>query len=358
MGKATLRDTGAALRGLLGWVNRTLEFRSGVGRSTLPIGHFANVVDLGNGLGLAISTDGVGTKLLVAQLLDRYDTIGIDCVAMNANDVLCVGAEPLALVDYLAVERPEPRLLEQIGEGLYEGARRANVAIVGGELAQMPEVVHGERPGFGFDLVGTCVGLAPLERVVDGSALEPGDILVGLPSSGIHSNGLTLAREVLLGRKRYAVESEVPELSRSLGDELLEPTTIYVAPVLEVLKAGIPVHAMAHITGDGFLNLARVRAPVGYVIENLPEPQPIFKLIEAVGELAHEQMYRTFNMGVGFCLAVPPNEAEPALALLRRHHPEAELLGLAVADPERRVVLPSIGLSLAATSPPAASRQS
>src|SRR6266496_6397830 len=142
----------AALNGLLNWVNRSLAFRTGVGASRLPIGYFANVVDLGNGQGLAISTDGVGTKLLVAQLMDRYDTVGIDCVAMNVNDVLCVGAEPLSLVDYIAVEEPAPRLLEELGKGLFEGARRANVTIVGGELAQVPEVVKGVRPGYAFEL--------------------------------------------------------------------------------------------------------------------------------------------------------------------------------------------------------------
>jgi phosphoribosylformylglycinamidine cyclo-ligase len=346
LGDARVAPADSALNGLLSWVNRTLDFRSGVGASRLPIGYFANVVDLGRGQGLAISTDGVGTKLLIAQRLDRYDTIGIDCVAMNVNDVLCVGAEPLALVDYLAVEDPRPRLLEEIGRGLCEGARRANVAIIGGELAQMPAVVHGERPGFGFDLVGTCIGLLDLGRIIDGSALEPGDILIGLPSSGIHSNGLTLAREVLLGSDGYSVESYVPDIGRSIGEELLEPTTIYVPEVLELLRAGTAVHALAHVTGDGFLNLARAPAPVGYVVESLPEPRPIFKLIQQRGRLADEQMYRTFNMGVGFCLAVPPDQADDALALLRRHHSTADRLGYAVADPQRKIELRPLGVTL------------
>jgi phosphoribosylformylglycinamidine cyclo-ligase len=336
----------AGLRGLLGWVNRTREFRSGVGGSALPIGYFANVVDLGRGQGLAISTDGVGTKILVAQLVDRYDTVGIDCVAMNVNDVLCVGAEPLSLVDYLAVEDPQPRLLEEIGKGLYEGARRANVTIVGGELAQVPAMLRGERAGFGFDLTATCVGLVPLDRIVHGGALEPGDVLLGLPSSGIHSNGLTLAREVLLGPGGYAVESHMPELGRTLGEELLEPTAIYVREVLEVQRAGIEVRAMAHITGDGLLNLARVRAPLGYLLDNLPEPPPIFQLIRRLGDLADDEMYRVFNMGIGFCLAVPPQQAEAALGLLRGHYPGAMRLGYAVADPDRKIVLEPLGVTL------------
>jgi phosphoribosylformylglycinamidine cyclo-ligase len=338
-----------ALRGLLGWVNRTLEFRKGVGASVLPVGYFANVIDLGGGQGLAISTDGVGTKLLIAQGLDRYDTIGIDCVAMNVNDVLCVGAEPLSVVDYLAVEAPEPRLLEEIGRGLHEGARRAGVTISGGELAVVPEMVRGEREGFGFELAATCVGLVQLERIVDGSALQPGDVLIGLPSSGIHSNGLTMARRILLGPRAFRLESQVAELGRVLGEELLEPTAIYVSEVLEVLRAGIEVHAIAHITGDGWLNLARVGATAGYVIEQLPEPPPIFQLIRRSGGLLDQEMYRVFNMGVGFCLAVPAGRADEALGLLRRVHPKAAPLGQAVADTERRIVLAPLGVTLGVT---------
>lgn len=340
------RQAALGLRGLLRWVGRTLALRSGVGASRLPIGYFANVIDLGQGFGLAISTDGVGSKLLIAQRLDRYDTIGIDLVAMNANDVLCTGAEPLALVDYVAVERAQPRLLEELGKGLYEGARQANVAIVGGELAQVPEVLRGERAGYAFELAATCVGLVPLDRVIDGGALRAGDVLIGLPSQGIHSNGLTLARKVLLGPGGYTLEAHVSELGCTLGEELLRPTAIYVRPVLEVLRAGIDVHALAHITGGGLLNLARVGAPCGYVLEKLPEPPPIFRLIQRLGQVPEEEMYRVFNMGVGFCLAVPPEQAASALALLRQHVPGAEVLGTASDDPERRIVVAPLGLSL------------
>jgi phosphoribosylformylglycinamidine cyclo-ligase len=334
----------AGLAGLLGWVHKTAAFRTGLGAPALPVGYFASVIDLGNGQGLAITTDGVGTKLLVAQLLDRYDTVGIDCVAMNVNDLLCVGAEPLALVDYLAVEDPEPRLLEELGRGLYEGARQARVAIVGGELAQVPAIVHGQRPGFGFDLAATCVGTVPLERLIDGRAVRPGDALLGLPSSGIHSNGLTLARQVLLEQAGLDLEQVVPELGRSVGAELLEPTTIYVPAVLDLLRSGIEVRAMAHITGGGFLNLARLAAPVGYRIETLPEPPPIFGLLARLGRLEPAELYRVFNMGVGFGLVVPPEQREAALTLLRGHLPAAAPLGVATADPERAIVLEPLGL--------------
>src|SRR4029450_4899217 len=190
-----------ALTGLLHWVTQAHALPQGVGAVRLPIGYYANVIDIGHGLGLAISTDGVGSKLLVAQLMDKYDTIGIDCVAMNANDILCVGARPLSLVDYLAVQVPEARLLEQLGKGLYEGAKQANITIAGGELAQIGEMIKGVRDGYAFDLAATCIGTLLLDHVLVGQHIEEGDVLIGLASTGIHSNGLTLARHGLLDQE-------------------------------------------------------------------------------------------------------------------------------------------------------------
>src|SRR5690349_14325323 len=191
---------GKPLSGLLSWVNRTLAFRPGVGEPLLGIGYYANVLRIGENLGLAISTDGVGTKILVAEMLRKYDTIGIDCIAMNANDVICVGAEPLAMVDYLAVQEARPDVLEQIGRGLSEGARQANITIPGGELAQLKDMIAGIHPNEGIDLMGTCVGTVALDRMILGQEMEPGDVVVGLASSGIHSNGFTLARKALFDR--------------------------------------------------------------------------------------------------------------------------------------------------------------
>jgi phosphoribosylformylglycinamidine cyclo-ligase len=162
----------------------------------LPLGYFANVIDIGDNVGLAISTDGVGTKILVAQLLDKLDTVGIDCVAMNANDVLCVGAEPISMVDYIAVEAMDPAILGEIAVGLCRGAEIAGISIPGGEVAQVAEMIRGEKDGRGFDLVGTCVGLVPLDRVLFGEDTRDGDVVVGLRSSGGNSNGHTLARRV------------------------------------------------------------------------------------------------------------------------------------------------------------------
>jgi len=329
----------AALAGLLRWVGKTLDF--GAHRSALDFGYFASVIDLGNGTGLALSADGVGTKLLVAQMLNRYDTVGIDCVAMNVNDVLCIGAEPLCMLDYIAVQEADPELLEQIGRGLYEGARLANISIPGGEIAQVRELIKGKRPRRGFDLAGTCVGLVPMNRIIVGQTIQPGDAVIGLRSSGIHSNGLTLAREVFFAKARYRVDRQVPEFGRTVGEELLEPTRIYVREVLDLLRAGVEIRAMAHITSDGFLNLARVQAKVGYVLDSLPEPQPVFRLIQKLGKIGDAEMFNVFNMGTGFCLVLPDAEAARALALLKERGVEAFRLGRAVADPERKVHLPS-----------------
>jgi phosphoribosylformylglycinamidine cyclo-ligase len=205
----------AALAGLLRWVGQTVAF--GRCKPVLDFGYFATVLDLGNNLGLALSTDGVGTKLLVAEMLDKYDTVGIDCIAMNVNDLLCVGAEPLAMLDYIAVQEADPAMLEAIGKGLYEGARQANISIPGGEIAQVRELIKGVREGRGFDLAGACVGMVPVDKIIIGQDIRPGDVVIGLPSSGIHSNGLTLAREVFFNRANLRPEQHMPEFGRSLG---------------------------------------------------------------------------------------------------------------------------------------------
>ncbi len=328
------------LSGLLQLINRTFAFRPGVGRPVLPIGYFANVLDLGRGQGLAISTDGVGTKLLVAELLGRYDTIGIDCIAMNVNDLLCVGAEPIALVDYVAVQIARPEFLGELAKGLYAGAEQARIAIPGGEIAQVREIIRGLKPDEGFDLVGTAVGVVATDRIVIGQNVEPGDAVIGLASSGIHSNGLTLARDVLFHQAGYNVQTKVDALEHSLGDELLIPTRIYVRPVLAMLEA-LDIKALMNITSDGLLNLLRIQAAVGFVIDYLPEPLPIFRLIQKIGQLPDEQMYFVFNMGIGFCVVVPDAQASAALQIANDHGIEAWVLGRAVAEPNRTVqILP------------------
>ena len=282
-------------------------------------GHYASVIRLDERTGIALSTDGVGTKLLVAEQLGRFDTIGIDCVAMNVNDVICVGAEPLAMLDYIAIEQADPEICGQIGVGLARGAELAGIEIPGGELAQLGGMVRG------FDVAGACFGTVSLDAIVDGSAVQTGDPVIGLPSSGLHSNGYTLARGALDG-----IPLGDNRLGRPLGEILLEPTEIYVKPVLELLRSAVEVRGLAHITSGGLGNLDRLAAEVGYEIDDpLPVP-PVFELIQQRGGVGDEEMREVFNMGCGFCVVVAPEDQAAALDLLRRHYPDAKRIGRAV----------------------------
>lgn len=329
----------SALAGLLKWVGQSLDFRQGMaGSSILESGYFASILDIG-GTGLALSTDGVGTKILISQMIEKYDTIGIDCVAMNVNDILCVGAEPISMLNYLAVQHADKYLLEELGKGLLEGARQASVSIPGGELAQLREMIKAERAGYGFDLVGMAVGLVPLDEIIIGQDIAEGDALIGLASSGLHSNGFTLARRVLLDDAGLEIEKVIDELGMPLGEALLEPTCIYVPYVMGLLQSGLKIKALSHITGDGLFNLNRVRKEVGYFIDFLPDPPPIFNLIKECGKLRDEEMYRVFNMGVGFCLVVPDDQALIAVSLAKELGIEAFCMGNVVEDKDRKIIV-------------------
>jgi phosphoribosylformylglycinamidine cyclo-ligase len=281
-------------------------------------GHFASVIRIDERTGIALSTDGVGTKLAVAERMGRYDTVGIDCVAMNVNDVVCVGAEPLAMLDYIAAERADLEVCRQIGAGLARGAERAGIEIPGGELAQLGEMVRG------FDLAGACFGVVALEAVIDGAAIEPGDPVVGLPSSGLHSNGYTLARKALEG-----ISLEDERLGEPLGEVLLRPTEIYVKAVLELLRSGVEVRGLAHITSGGLGNLLRLRAEVGFEIDDPLPVQAVFELIQERGQISDQEMHEVFNMGCGFCCVVAAGDEEEALTALRRRYPDAKRIGRA-----------------------------
>lgn len=331
----------AGLRRVAQWVNATFAFNPV--RPALPLGFYANVLPVAPELAIAISTDGVGTKLLVAQRLGRYDTIGIDCVAMNANDVICVGARPVSLVDYIAVHHVDADALAAIAKGLHDGARLADCNIPGGEIAQLREMMHGSD-GYPFELVGTCIGTVHPDRVLVGAAVAPGDVVIGLASSGLHSNGYTLARHALLERAGLGLEAHVPELGRTLAEELLEPTTMYVRVAMALLDQGLGVKALLHITGDGLLNLTRVVAPMGFVIDRPLPPQPVFALIQHAAGVDDAEMYRTFNMGTGLAVVVAPADADRALDIAAAHGHRAQVIGYAVADAERRIWLPEAGL--------------
>jgi phosphoribosylformylglycinamidine cyclo-ligase len=238
--------------------------------------------------------------------------------------VICVGAEPLAMVDYIAIEKADAAVCEEIGVGLARGAEKAGIEIPGGELAQLGQLVRG------VDVSGACFGTVALDAIVDGSAVEPGDVVIGLPSTGLHSNGYTLARSAL---------AEIPlddeRLGRPLGDILLEPTEIYVKPIVELLRCEVDVRGLAHITSGGTKNLLRLAADVGYEIDDpLPVP-PIFNLIQKHGDVSDEEMSEVFNLGCGFCVVVPEGDEAPALELLRRHYPQAKRIGRATDGPRR-----------------------
>src|ERR671915_1012888 len=244
---------------------------------------------------------------------------------MNVNDVICVGAEPLAVLDYIAVEEAEPEMLRQIGEGLRTGAERAGVEIPGGELAELPELIRGHPSPRGFDLAAACFGTVALDAIVTGASCAPGDALIGLPSSGLHSNGYTLARQVL---EPLGLDARPDALGgASVADALLEPTVIYVRAVLELLRSGLPVHGLAHITGGGLANLLRLNDGVGYAVEApLPVP-PVYDLVREHGAVPEGEMWGVFNMGCGFIAVVPEHAADAAAELLAAHHPGAARIG-------------------------------
>jgi phosphoribosylformylglycinamidine cyclo-ligase len=258
---------------------------------------YAGLLDVGDRY-LALATDGVGTKLLVAEALGDYSTVGIDCIAMNVNDLVAAGVRPIAFVDYLAVDEPDEGFAEQVGEGLARGAELADIELVGGETAVMPEVVRG------LDLAGTCAGLAAKDGVFDGRA-EPGDALVGWRSSGIHSNGLTLAREATTRDHAYTDPCPFGDYE-TLGDALLEPTRIYTGLLDPMRSHG--VRGAAHVTGGGWTNLERL-GEHRYAIDDAFEPQPVFEFVRSAGNVSDEEMYRTFNMGTGFVAALDPDDA-------------------------------------------------
>jgi phosphoribosylformylglycinamidine cyclo-ligase len=316
-------DQGAADSAVAGLVRALAAIELGRPSRQVPLpGHYASVIGLDERTGIALSTDGVGTKLLVAEQLGRFDTVGVDCVAMNVNDVICVGAEPLAMLDYIAIDRADPAVCEEVGVGLARGAGLAGIEIPGGELAQLGEMVRG------VDLSGACFGTVALEEIVDGAAVEVGDPVIGLPSSGLHSNGYTLARAALDGLPLD--EDPDGRLGRPLGDVLLEPTEIYVKPVLELLRSPVEVRGLAHITSGGLGNLLRLAAKVGYEIDDPLPLHAVFRLIQERSGASIEEMHDVFNMGCGFCCVVAAGEEEAALGLLRAHYPEAKRIGRAV----------------------------
>ncbi len=286
-------------------IKDTFGFREGYGEPVPIFGHYGGVFKCGSEQ-LVIHTDGVGTKLLLAQKLGRYDTIGIDAIAMSANDILCLGAEPLVGVDYIGLAKEDDELVSMIMKGLVEGSRQSRCAILGGETAIIPEIIKGGKKP--FDLAFTMVGR--VKKLIIGNDIEPGDAIVGLESSGLHSNGYTLARKVLSFNE--------------WGKEMLKPTRIYVEPVLEMINA-CDIHGIAHITGGSFSKISRLNREVGYKLTDLPEPKPIFK--ELAKSVDNIEMHRTFNMGIGMVIILPKDRTGTILNIAMKHGLDASIIG-------------------------------
>ncbi len=322
-----IKDSQAAIGRLIGSTHKLQK----MARIRHGFGHYAGIVEVPGRMSLATHTDGVGTKVLIASAMKKYDTVGIDCVAMNVNDIICTGATPIAFVDYIAANRNDQGIFTQIVRGLVAGAKKARVPIVGGETAVMPDLIAGR--GFSFDLAGTVTGYVDRKKMILGGSIRPGDVIVGARSTGLHSNGYSLARAALL--EKYSVRDRVRGVG-GIGSALLRPTEIYVRPVLEIVDR-CKVSGLAHITGGSFTKLLRLKN-IGYEIDSLPKAPPIMRLIADQG-VRDEEMYRTFNMGVGFCVIAPGDQASKIQSVFKKHKIQSQEIGRIV--PRRGVTVNS-----------------
>lgn len=329
-----IKKEGDAIRGLVSSLNFR---REGIGAPVDLGGHFTGLIDIGDRY-LSMCTDGVGSKLKIAEALHKWDTVGIDCMAMNVNDMICIGAEPLAFVDYIALEEPDREVLAEIGEGLNEGARQSNLTIIGGETASLPELVNG------LDLAGTCLGMVNKDHVITGNDIAPGDLIIGLPSSGIHSNGFSLVRKVIVendisyisplrevtGSNSWKNKALYPDLMKEveewvdasqptvIGEVLLTPTKIYVKEIMDLLARVDRklVKGMANITGGGMRNISRMKDDVSYEIDTMLPVPHVFRLIQVLGSIEEREMFQTFNMGLGIIIAIDPSIKDDVLEVL------------------------------------------
>ena len=288
--------------------------REGIGRNVRLPGLFASLIDFGDRY-ITMATDGVGSKLMIAEALGKWDTVGIDCIAMNVNDTICVNAEPTSFVDYIAIDRPDEDITRDIGIGLQKGAELSNMEIVGGEIAVLPEIING------VDLSGTCLGYAEKDKIITGEKCEEGDLIVSLRSSGIHSNGLTLARKVVESAG-LGYTDRISGLSKSIGEELLTPTEIYVKQVLKITSEH-SVHGLVDITGGGLRNILRMRKGLRYVISDPVKPAPIFEKLQELGQIEDREIYQTLNMSMGFTVIAPAEDAEA----IAKEYPNADVVG-------------------------------
>jgi phosphoribosylformylglycinamidine cyclo-ligase len=288
------------------------------GKNTMlgTVGHFAGLIDFGEHV-FALTTDGVGTKMLVADHEKDWSTVGIDCIAMNVNDLYVMNIEPIAFVDYIATDRLSVEKMAQIGIGLNEGARQANIDIVGGETASLRGLVNG------LDLAGTCMGMQKRDNIITGEKMRPGDVIIGVPSTGVHSNGLSLARRIV---EKYANYGDILPGGKTLGKELLTPTRIYHESLH--VTATCTVHGMCHVTGGGLLNFKRL-SQYGFLFDSPITPPKIFSWMQETGKISTVEMYRTFNMGMGYAYVIPSASVDPVLDAVKG----AQVVGSVIKKP-------------------------
>ena len=297
------------------------------GKVISGFGHYAGLIEIGDKV-MALHTDGVGTKILISQLMKKYDTIGIDCIAMNVNDIVCVGSKPLGYLSYIALQKTNHTLLKEITKGLIKGAKLSNVAIMGGETAILPDIITGNANDYNFDLAGMIFGVIDdRKKMILGNKIKNGDIIIGIDSSGLHSNGYTLARKVLL--EKYDISDRPEYLETSLGKELLKPTAIYSKTILKLIEEFDTqvIHGLSHITGGAFTKLNRLNSNVDYVLDDLPEIRGIFKQIMKDGKINVTEMYKTFNMGVGFCIVASKDKAEDIMDVINKDNRKCRVIG-------------------------------
>ncbi len=286
---------------------RQLKYRRNDFKSIGPMGGFTSLIDLGN-IALAFNTDGVGTKVMVAKEINKYESIGIDCVAMNVNDTITCGAEPIAMLDYLSLNNLDTGIARELGIGLNVGAQMANISIIGGETAMVPDLVTS------LDVAGSVIGIVQKNQIITGERIMDGDLIFSLQSSGIHSNGFTTVRKILHDND-IGLNDKFPGENKRTADLILEPTRIYVKEILDILNI-VDIKGMANITGGGFKNIVRLK-DMKYIFDDPAEPQNIFKKLQELGNMSYSQMYETFNMGTGFMVVIDQDSKTDFLSTLR-----------------------------------------
>lgn len=294
---------------------RQLKFKREDFRTIGSFGAFTSLIDLGN-FAVTLNTDGVGTKILVADEVQKWEGIGIDCIAMNVNDTVTTGAEPIAMVDYIALKKPDNEVARQLGIGFNVGAQISNITMVGGETSIIPDIVKT------MDVSGTVFGIVQKNQIVNGERIKDGDLIFALKSSGLHSNGFTTARRILKDNE-IDLNEDFPNENKKTADILLEPTRIYVREILDIMNI-VNIKGMANITGGGIRNLSRMK-DMKYVIDDPIEPQNVFFQLMKMGELGYEQMYETFNMGMGYVVVIDADSKLDFVNILRNRVPFKEI---------------------------------